>query len=32
MYLRGATLGSQGDQADLFRDDMSRFFRRTLLG
>jgi dienelactone hydrolase len=30
--VRGATLGSQGDQAALFRDDMTRFFHRTLLG
>jgi dienelactone hydrolase len=30
--VRGATLGSQGDQATLFRDEMTRFFRRTLLG
>ena len=29
--VRGATLGSQGDQAALFRDDMTRFFHRTLL-
>ena len=30
--VRGATLGSQGDQAALFRDEMTAFFRRTLLG
>lgn len=30
--VRGATLGSQGDQAALFRDEMSAFFRRTLGG
>jgi len=30
--VRGATLGSQGGQAALFRDDMIAFFRRTLLG
>ena len=30
--VRGATLGSQGDQAALFRDEMTSFFRRTLLG
>ena len=30
--VRGASLGSQGDQAALFRDDMTRFFHRTLLG
>jgi dienelactone hydrolase len=30
--VRGATLGSQGGQAALFRDDMVAFFRRTLLG
>ncbi|MBM3643361.1 MAG: hypothetical protein FJX02_03315 [Alphaproteobacteria bacterium] len=29
---RGATIGSSGDQADQFRDDMVAFFRRTLLG
>lgn len=29
--VRGATLGSQGDQAALFRDEMVRFFGRTLL-
>ena len=29
---RGATIGSQGDQAALFRDEMTAFFRRTLLG
>jgi dienelactone hydrolase len=29
--VRGATLGSQGDQAALFRDAMIAFFRRTLL-
>ena len=29
--VRGAMLGSQGDQAALFRDEMIRFFRRTLL-
>jgi dienelactone hydrolase len=29
--VRGATLGSQGEQAALFRDEMMRFFRRTLL-
>lgn len=29
---RGATIGSQGEQAALFREDMTRFFRRTLLG
>lgn len=29
--VRGATLGSQGDQAALFRDEMTRFFGRTLL-
>ncbi|MBM3221333.1 MAG: hypothetical protein FJZ38_22120 [Candidatus Rokubacteria bacterium] len=28
--VRGATLGSQGDQAALFRDDMIAFFRRAL--
>ena len=28
--VRGATLGSQGDQAALFRDEMIRFFSRTL--
>ncbi len=30
--VRGASLGSQGDQAALFRDEMTRFFERTLLG
>ena len=30
--VRGATLGSQGDQAALFRAEMTSFFRRTLLG
>ena len=30
--VRGATLGSQGGQNALFRDDMIAFFRRTLLG
>jgi dienelactone hydrolase len=29
--VRGATLGSQGDQAALFRGEMTRFFQRTLL-
>jgi dienelactone hydrolase len=29
--VRGATIGSQGDQAALFRDEMTRFFHRTLL-
>jgi dienelactone hydrolase len=29
--VRGATLGSQGDQAALFLDEMTRFFHRTLL-
>ena len=29
--VRGATLGSQDDEAALFRDEMARFFRRTLL-
>jgi dienelactone hydrolase len=29
--VRGASLGSQGDQAALFRDEMTSFFRRTLL-
>ena len=29
---KGATIGSQGEQAALFRDDMVGFFRRTLLG
>ena len=28
---RGATIGSQGDQAAIFRNDMTVFFRRTLL-
>jgi dienelactone hydrolase len=28
--VRGASLGSQGDQAALFRDEMTRFFGRTL--
>jgi dienelactone hydrolase len=28
---RGATLGSQADQAALFRDEMTAFFRRTLI-
>ena len=28
--VKGATIGSQGDQADLFRADMTDFFRRTL--
>jgi dienelactone hydrolase len=28
--VRGATLGSHGDQAQLFRDEMMRFFQRTL--
>lgn len=27
---KGATIGSQGEQAKLFRDDMIAFFRRTL--
>jgi hypothetical protein len=27
---RGATLGSEGEQAALFRDEMISFFRRTL--
>jgi len=30
--VKGATIGSQGEQAALFRDDMTRFFARTLLG
>lgn len=30
--VRGATLGSQGDQPALFRDEMTRFFGRALLG
>jgi dienelactone hydrolase len=30
--VRGASLGSQGDQAKLFREDMTAFFGRTLLG
>jgi dienelactone hydrolase len=29
--VRGATIGSQGDQAALFRSEMIEFFRRTLL-
>jgi dienelactone hydrolase len=29
--VRGATIGSQGDQATLFREEMIAFFRRTLL-
>ncbi len=29
--VRGATIGSQGEQAVLFREDMMAFFRRTLL-
>ena len=29
--VRGATIGSQGNQAALFRDEMTRFFHRTLL-
>jgi len=29
---KGASIGSQGDQADLFRDEMIAFFKRTLLG
>jgi dienelactone hydrolase len=29
--VRGATIGSQGDQAALFRDEMTRYFHRTLL-
>ncbi|MBM3646462.1 MAG: hypothetical protein FJX11_01590 [Alphaproteobacteria bacterium] len=29
--VRGATIGSQGDQAALFREEMIGFFRRTLL-
>jgi len=29
---KGATIGSQGDQASLFRDDMKAFFARTLAG
>lgn len=29
--VRGATIGSQGDQAALFREEMTGFFRRTLL-
>ena len=29
--VRGATLGSQGQQAALFRDEMTGFFQRTLL-
>jgi hypothetical protein len=29
--VRGATIGSQGDQAALFCDDMRRFFHRALL-
>lgn len=29
--VRGATIGSQGDQATLFREEMTGFFRRTLL-
>jgi len=28
--VKGATIGSQGDQADLFRADMIDFFQRTL--
>jgi hypothetical protein len=30
--VRGATLGSQGDQAALFNEEMISFFRRALLG
>ena len=30
--VRGATIGSQGNQAAVFRDEMTRFFHRTLLG
>jgi dienelactone hydrolase len=30
--VRGATIGSQGEQAMLFRDEMTGFFRRALLG
>lgn len=30
--VRGATIGSQGDQPAQFRDDMKAFFKRTLLG
>lgn len=30
--VKGATIGSQGNQAALFRDDMTAFFGRTLLG
>jgi dienelactone hydrolase len=30
--VRGASIGSEGDQAKIFREDMIRFFRRTLLG
>jgi dienelactone hydrolase len=30
--VRGATIGSQGDQAALFREEMRHFFTRTLLG
>ena len=30
--VKGASLGSQGGQAALFRDEMTRFFHRTLLG
>jgi len=29
--VRGATIGSQGDQPSLFREEMTGFFRRTLL-
>lgn len=29
--VRGATIGSQGDQAALFREEMAAFFRRTLV-
>lgn len=29
--VRGATIGSQGTQAALFREEMTRFFHRTLL-
>ena len=29
--VRGATIGSQGEQAALFREEMTGFFRRTLL-
>ncbi|QQS12320.1 MAG: dienelactone hydrolase family protein [Rhodospirillales bacterium] len=30
--VKGATIGSRDDQADLFRDDMMAFFGRTLAG